>query len=168
MAGLLFVVAKHTASEEVAYEYLVNQGLLARRRICPSCYPLSLIRRSDIMDGWTWRCSIRRCRKKLSIRNDSFFSQSKLRLSTWIKLMYLWSSDIPVTKVRCHLDDGECSTTTAVDTYNLIRDVCTQKLLAAPIILGGPGAVVQIDESLMRHNRKVDKLGNLEPVVVTP
>ena len=44
---------------------------------------------------------------------------------------------------------------TAVDAYNLIRDVCTQKLLWFP------GTVVQIDESLMRHNRKVDKPGNL-------
>ena len=158
MAGLLSTIGKHTASEDSAFEYLVEQGLLAKERRCSKCYPapnLSLIRRSDIADGWTWRCSLRGCRTKVSIRKDSFFSQSKLRLTTWIKLMYLWTSDIPVTKVRCHLDDGECSTTTAVDAYYLIRDIYTGKLLASPVLLGGPGIVVQIDESLMRHNHKV-------------
>ena len=97
----------------------------------------------------------RGCRTKVSIRKDSIFSQTKLRLTTWIKHMYLWASDIPVTKVRCHLEDRECSTTTAVDAYNLIRDICTAKLLASTVLLGRSGIVVQIDESLMRHNSKV-------------
>ena len=36
-----------------------------------------------------------------------------------------------------------------------MRDVYTAKLLATSIILGGPGTLVQIDESLFVHNRKV-------------
>ena len=36
-----------------------------------------------------------------------------------------------------------------------MRDVCTAKLLVTPIILGEPGTVVQIDDSLFVHNRKV-------------
>ena len=36
-----------------------------------------------------------------------------------------------------------------------MRDVCSTKLLSAPIVLGGPGTVVQIDEPLFVHNRKV-------------
>ena len=36
-----------------------------------------------------------------------------------------------------------------------MRDVCSTKLLAAPIILGGPGKFVQTDDSLFVHTRKV-------------
>jgi len=42
-----------------------------------------------------------------------------------------------------------------IDIYQYMREVCSTKLLSAPIILGGPGTVVQIDESLFAHNRKV-------------
>ena len=42
-----------------------------------------------------------------------------------------------------------------IDIYQFMRDVCTAKLLATPIILGGLGTIVQIDESLFVHNRKV-------------
>ena len=33
--------------------------------------------------------------------------------------------------------------------------VCTMKLLQNQSILGGPGKIVQIDESLLCHNQKV-------------
>ena len=36
-------------------------------------------------------------------------------------------------------------------------NVCTAKLLQTQIILGGPGVVVQIDESLFRHKPKVGR-----------
>ena len=37
---------------------------------------------------------------------------------------------------------------TLIDHFNLIRDVCSWKLLQDPIILGGTDIVVQIDESV--------------------
>ena len=93
--------------------------------------------------------------KESQHQKDSFFTQPQLSIFTWIKPFYLWASDKPVTKVRSHLDDGECSTTTAVDAYEHISDVCTGKLHSSPILLGVPDTVVEIDESVMRHNRKV-------------
>ena len=45
---------------------------------------------------------------------------------------------------------------TAIDVYQLFREVCSTKLLQTPIVLGGAGIVVQIDESLFRHKPKVD------------
>ena len=42
----------------------------------------------------------------------------------------------------------------AIHVYQWFRDVCSTWLLAQPIRLGGPGVVVQIDESLYRHNPK--------------
>lgn len=46
---------------------------------------------------------------------------------------------------------------TAVQAYQYLRDICSWRLLQhdAPLLLGGPGVVVQIDESLFRHKPKV-------------
>lgn len=69
--------------------------------------------------------------------------------------MYMWARDRPVTDT---MDEAEVDSRTAVDAYQWFREVCTTRLLAAPIILGGPGVVVQIDESLFRHKPKVSRL----------
>ena len=44
-----------------------------------------------------------------------------------------------------------------IDIYQWLQKVCSTKLLSSPIVLGGPGVVVQIDESLFRHKPKVNK-----------
>ncbi len=36
---------------------------------------------------------------------------------------------------------------TAIDWYNFIREVCAHHLLDHPIVIGGPGKIVEIDES---------------------
>ena len=50
---------------------------------------------------------------------------------------------------------AEVDVGTAVDVYRWLREVCSTKLLGMTITLGGPGVVVQIDESLFRHQPKV-------------
>ena len=57
----------------------------------------------------------------------------------------MWAREYPVTDAA---EEAEISFRVAVDIYQWLREVCTNKLLQAPIMLGGPGVVVQIDESL--------------------
>ena len=87
---------------------------------------------------------------RVYIREGSFFSKSKLSLQKWLFVLVLWAKDTPVTDV---IDDAEIDTRTGVDIYQWLRDVCSTKLLQSPIILGGPGIVVQID-GLFRHKPK--------------
>ena len=47
---------------------------------------------------------------------------------------------------------------TAIDMYQWLREVCSTKLLSSPVILGGPGVVVQIDEFLFRHKPTIANL----------
>ena len=48
------------------------------------------------------------------------------------------------------VDDG-----TATGVCRWLREVCTIRFMQTPITLGGPGVVVQIDESLFHHKPKV-------------
>ena len=62
--------------------------------------------------------------------------------------MYLWSGE---TTVKSAADTTGVSQKTIVQLYQYMRDVCSTKLLNTPSDLGGPGVVVQIDESLFNH-----------------
>ena len=68
--------------------------------------------------------------------------------------MYLWARQYPVTDA---MEEADVDQRTAIDIYQWLREVCSTKLLSSPIVLGGPGVVVQIDESLFRHKPKVNK-----------
>ena len=61
-------------------------------------------------------------------------------------------------------DNAEISEKTAIQIYQFFRDVCSTKLLQSPIVLGGPGVVVQADESLFNHKPKVQFLVTCKPV----
>ena len=45
---------------------------------------------------------------------------------------------------------------TAIQSYQYLRDGCSWRLLNvdSPLLLGGPGIVIQIDESLSSHKPK--------------
>ena len=66
--------------------------------------------------------------------------------------MYWWSRQYAVTEAARVAEVNEGS---AIDVYRWLREVCSTKLLRTPIVLGGPGVVVEIDESQFRHKPKV-------------
>ena len=79
----------------------------------------------------------------------------RLTLQKWLLIMYFWAREYPVTDVA---EEAEVDQHTAIDIYQWLREVGTTRLLQdAPIILGGPGKMVQIDESLFKHKPKVIK-----------
>ena len=67
-------------------------------------------------------------------------------------MLYLWARQYPVTDAA---EEAKMSLRVAIDIYQWFREVCTTKLLQSPVVLGGPGVIVQIDESLFRHKPKV-------------
>ena len=55
----------------------------------------------------------------------------------------------------CHVQMREGRRSDVTGCIEMAKGVCSTKLLQSPTILGGPGVVVQIDESLFRHKIKV-------------
>ena len=106
--------------------------------------------REDVSDKFCWWCS--QCKTRKTIREGSFFKKSHITLRQWLLLLHLWAKNSPVTSAA---EDLEVSRPTAIDAFQWLREVCTTTLLQSPIQLGGPGCVVQINESLFRHKPKV-------------
>ena len=103
--------------------------------------------RQDVSDGYSWWC--RQCKTHKSIHAGSFFEKSRLTLQQWFLMIGLWAWDCPVIDA---IPDCIIDIRTRIGIYEWLREVCTTKLLQAPIVLGG---VVQMDESLFRHKPKV-------------
>ena len=134
--------------------FLQQKGLLASSQTCSACSTSMTLRpKRDISDGYIFRCSS--CKTTKSLRAASFFSKSKLPLQKWLILIYCWIRQYPVGDAA---EEAKVSRETAINVYQWLQEVCSTKLLAIPIVLGGPQSVVQIDESLFRHKPKVRDL----------
>ena len=48
-------------------------------------------------------------------------------------------------------EEAKVNKETAIKLFQWLREVCSTKLLQTPILLGGPGNIVEVDESLFRH-----------------
>ena len=83
---------------------------------------------------------------------QQFFAKSKLTLRQWFLLIVWWAREYSVCAAAT---EAEVTEATSCQVYEWLREVCSTSLLQTPIILGGPGVVVQIDESQFRHKPKV-------------
>ena len=96
-----------------------------------------------VSDSKSWRCP--QCKGRKSIHDGSFFSKSRLSLQKWL-LLYFWVPEYPVTDA---MEEAEVNKGTEIDIYQWFREVCFT------IVLGGPGKIVRVNESLFRHKPKV-------------
>jgi hypothetical protein len=73
-------------------------------------------------DDFVWRCTDRKCNKKISIREGSWFSKSHLLLEQIVKITYYWIYDLPGDFICIELKLG--SEHTIVHWRNFAREVC--------------------------------------------
>ena len=65
-------------------------GLLAMHMFCPTCHCHCREQALDCaVDGITWRCPVKACKKRFSIRHGSFFEKSHLQIWQLLGLTYL-------------------------------------------------------------------------------
>ncbi len=94
------------------------------------------------------------------MRDGSFFKGSHLKLNEILELSYWWANGASVTRA---MHETGHSSRTVVDWYNFHRDVCAQYFLDHPVVVGGVGKVVEIDESKFgkrKYNRGRYKEGH--------
>ena len=138
-----------------AINWLKQHRLLRSEANCGSCdSAMSWTKHAKCKDGYTWRCQTKGCVKykyTTTIRTGSFFANSNLSLQTWIHALYLWSERIGEKQASRQAGVSE---KTMIDCYSFFREVCSRYLQANPIQLGGPGTVVEVDESCFSHKPK--------------
>ena len=123
--------------------FLQENHLVAREIEC-LCGHICRIQKYNIRDQYIFRCSS--CKKTKSIRSNTFFSNSKLAISTIIQLIFFWVSEIPVTMAAKF---ANVSNKSAIQWYSFCRDICSYKMANLTQLLGGENIIVEIDESLM-------------------
>ena len=116
---------------------------------------MNLTKCSKTKDGWCWRCQNRNCPKfktTISSQKGSFFENSNISLPQWVHLIYLWSLQESNNKTIVMV--GIKANKSVVDAYASLREICQRYLMANPIQLGGPGIVLELDESCFSHKPK--------------
>ena len=118
---------------------------------------MNLHRGGGCIENLRWRCD-RHCRKEISLRKQSFFQFSNLPIRKIFRFIYFWAFE-EVSQLRLKRE-LRFAKQTSTDWKNFLRKVCVNKLLLGPSILGGPGRVVQIDETQM--TRRKNNVGRVQ------
>lgn len=129
--------------------WLQDRGIIGNfSRDCVRCFEGRITLKKDSSygrDGFVWRCTKKECGYKISVRAGSWFENSHLTLQQVIKLTYYWvhkyRQDTVVRELKINCAE------TVVDWYNLCREVCSEVIGSENVKVGGPGKVVEIDES---------------------
>lgn len=110
-------------------------------------------------DGYEWRCRRRACpgrgNLKLSIRHGSFFGEHdnvlgghRLSLKQMLQLLYLWADECDSQEyIMKQVKIG--GTATVVAQKSLCREICAEHFRRHPVVLGGAGMVVEMDECVV-------------------
>ena len=132
-----------------AIQFLQDRGIMHNPRICQGCLdPMTLNLRDK---GDRWRYNNRGCRLEKGLRKDTWLENSNIAYQKVVYFLYAWSKERSSMEYCKHeLGVGH---TTVVDWSNFLREVCSSDLLANPIQIGGPGMVVEIDESLFSKRK---------------
>lgn len=103
--------------------WLAKHRLIKNTRICEVCeLPTSLIKKSTLSDLYTWKCKV--CRKTVSIREGSFFSNSRLELEQAMIIIYGWCRDFSQANIAHEAGLAEHYDRTMTDWCNFCRDIC--------------------------------------------
>jgi transposase-like protein len=138
-------IVQATGSIRASIEFLQAHGIIRSEYTCAACdREMQLINDKSRGDGCIFRCTS--CKRTKSIRQQTFLENSKLSLSHFIWIAYFWASKASMTQICHYLGLSE---PTVIDWLNLIREVCSWKLLQLDQKIGGVGHVVQVDESII-------------------
>lgn len=112
---------------------------------------------SSLEASCNYRCSFHRrctvCRKKRSIRTNSFFEKyPKIPLGELIVLIYFWSQDEQRRRAARMMSLSE---NLVCRVFRSLEDICSADIERNPFIPFPGTAVVKCDESKFNHKAKV-------------
>jgi transposase-like protein len=140
-------------SAESCIEFLFENKVLYQPLSCP-------IHKKQMSKGEkTWRCTKYGCNKKYSFLYKSFFADSNIEPHKLMLVLYLKLIDTPSTVIQTITGH---STKTISSILIKFRNLLADNLqFESEVMIGGPGIVVEIDETLIsrKNNPWTDKKG---------
>lgn len=134
--------------KEKLIEWLRERGMIANGYVCGKCgCDMKIIKRADVSDGCTWNCQKygeANHNVKRSVRKGTWFEESKLKMSDILIMTYMWCIKLGNNVIESELG---LSAPTVVDWKSFCREVCVEMCINGNEMLGGPGVIVEIDES---------------------
>lgn len=128
-----------------------SKGILPKQRSCANGHAMKLYVGDDVQ----WKCTSRSCqgvKKSVRMRVGNWFQGSRIPFVTALRFIYCWAWELTSMKF-CERELG-ISQETTVDWSAYMREVCAYYLLLKPErMIGGPGLVVEIDESVFTRRK---------------
>ena len=94
--SLVRIGARFMDDRQECIRWCRQYGLLAMQMVCPTCRRHNCREQAldRAVDGVTWHCPVKACKKKFSIRRGSFFEKSHLQLWQLLGLTYLCGAGV--------------------------------------------------------------------------
>ena len=126
-------------------DVLRRERLLATSVECSNCRNQMKERKKNSTDGIAFVCNRSTCRSEKTIRTCSFFEGSKLSLCDCMLIIHLWCKNYTESLI---CDEFDFSNKTIIDWFRYCRDLCVFDFEHDMQMIGGPGTIVEIDETL--------------------
>lgn len=152
----LLQLSEQLNNKAAAVRFLQDKGILHNPRRCNNGHIMTLSL-TDLHDRW--RCRNAACRLDVPVRTGTWLQNSKLAYKDVILFIYSWSFEMTSISF-CERELG-LNKNTVVDWNNYLREICALSIINNPIVIGGPGTTVEIDESLF--SRRKNEVGRVFP-----
>jgi hypothetical protein len=142
--------------EPACIDFLMREGILYTPSICQQCNVGTL--KHYPSKPKIWHCNNYRCKGKVSIFRDSFFAKSMLPCHDLLHIGYKWLSGQRYSDILAQTGHSTKAVSTTIRFYQELVSAC---LSEEDIVIGGPGVVVEVDESKFGkvkygHGHRVD------------
>ena len=145
-----------TQEKKSAIKFLQKHAILHTTRFCTNNHEMKLSL-GDANDRW--RCRQRICQQDIPVRKGTWIEGTRITYRQIILFIYCWSKEM--TSISFCNTELKIGVNTTIKLNKYLREICAKKIIANPIILGGPNRTVEIDESMF--SRRKYEVGRVMP-----
>ncbi|TRY68836.1 hypothetical protein TCAL_03040, partial [Tigriopus californicus] len=143
----LIVIA---ANRDSTITFLQDRRCVKRNPpVCPQCQKTMVLVRTGQLRNPVFRCSSHRS-EQMSQLSGSFWERTRVSLPLTVSVAWLWAFKVPIVQA---VTATGLSAPTVGQWYSYYRDVCSHWLMENPYKIGGPGLIVEVDESVIAKRK---------------